>query len=335
MEIIDLRNKYQVECPRAVGSYLEEAPEGEIFDSGHWCLEQKMDGERVTLQLGPEGSLMVGRHRQDFLKGVDAAGAFRNMNSANPKIAAIACKKNLDLTLLDGELTESFTQNGQYTETTLKRIRVGEFIGYSSWGILFHKGKDVRGLSEEDRHKLAEEVIKQVHKQYPPSKDFLRVLERMPADRKVLQQYFDNGYEGMVAKNLKAGIPIDKRDNRNWWKLKADKTIDAFIIGVTESMSGGSGVKGIKRQPNGKAATFTIALMDGAKIIEVGKMSNLTDEMKENGLANFEKVYKHEVVEVRVSGWNGKEFRYPRFIKWRDDKRPKNCTFSEQIGGKK
>lgn len=148
-----------------------------------------------------------------------------------------------------------------------------------------------------------------------------------------LQAFFARGEEGAIAKKLTAAIPIGHRTNRHWWKLKGDenRTVDAFIIGVSESKSGGSGVKAIKRTANGKAATFTVAMMKGGEVIEVGKATNLPSDAKQFGVTDFKR-FSGRVVEMRVSGWDGKRFRWPRFAKWREDKSSADCKFEEQLG---
>ena len=35
---------------------------------------------------------------------------------------------------------------------------------------------------------------------------------------------------------------------------------------------------------------------------------------------------------MRVSGWDGKRFRWPRFVRWREDKSSADCKFDEQLG---
>ena len=74
----DLRNQLGIDTPRCKGGYADDAPDC-IWTEGDWVLEPKMDGIRVTLQIGAERSLLIGRNRQDFMKGVDQAGEFRNL----------------------------------------------------------------------------------------------------------------------------------------------------------------------------------------------------------------------------------------------------------------
>jgi ATP-dependent DNA ligase len=327
--MIDIRNKFDVECPRAKGMHLEDAP-SYIWDEPGWVLEKKIDGERDSLQIGAKYSILRGRNREDFLKGVSKAGAFRNHDHLNPKLTAIACKE-LDGTLFDGELTEVYTQDGTLSEGTLKRKSTGEFLGYITWGVLFWKGKDVRCLSEDARYKLADEAVKILKKKFG-EKISIKMDERIPATRENLKKFFSNGCEGAIAKNLMMCIDPNKKTNPWWWKLKADKkrTMDAFVIGVTEGKKGGSGVRGIKPVPSGRAATFTVAMMKDGKPFQVGKMSNLPDVAKQQGIAYYDD-YDGLVAEMTTSGWNGKELRFPRFVRWRDDKGANDCQFEEQI----
>lgn len=131
----DLRNKFDVDAPRCKGGYLDQAPSC-IWTDGDWVLEPKKDGNRVTLQIGAERSLLIGRNRKDFMKGVKSAGDFRDLSSTNPELAKFA-RPDLDGTVLDGELTETFLSDGSVDETTRVRREAGLFTGYTAWTILF------------------------------------------------------------------------------------------------------------------------------------------------------------------------------------------------------
>lgn len=324
----DLRNKYNVNAPRCRGGYVEEVPPS-IWGDPDWCLEPKMDGDRVTMEIGDGCSLLIGRNRQDQLKGVKAAGAFRDLSYLNPNIAGISFPA-LTGTVLDGELTETYTSSGELDANTAKRAAAGEFLGYTVWGVLFVKGMDVRHMPESARRTMAEEIVARLN--YPK----IRMIERVPCTKENLEKFFARNAEGAVAKKLSAGIPLTQRTNTFWFKIKGDdkRTVDAFISGVTEGKTGGSGVRGIKAQPNGKAASFTMSMMDGGKAREVCKLKHLPDVAAEKGLQQFHK-FKDKVVEMRVSGWNGKEFRWPKWVKLRLDKSPADCRLEEQLGKEK
>ena len=121
----NLREKYNIELPRARGAYLEEAPD-KIWTEEGWVIECKEDGTRESLQIGAYESLMVGRNREGFLKGVEQAGPF--MVHHHPIFSAIACKE-LEGTILDGECTMHFTKDGEYDETT----QVLTIAHYNNW----------------------------------------------------------------------------------------------------------------------------------------------------------------------------------------------------------
>lgn len=330
---MDLRNKFNVNAPRCRGGYLEDAPP-EIWDNPDWCLEPKMDGDRVTLQIGDGRSLLIGRNRQDQLKGVKSAGVFRDLSSLNPTIAGISFPA-LSGTVLDGELTETYKSDGEWDANTHKRKAAGEFLGYTVWGVLFVKGKDVRHLSESSRRTIAAEIVDRLG--YPK----IRLIERVPCTKENLAMFFARNREGAVAKKLSAPIP-DQRTNTYWFKLKGDenRTVDAFITAVQQGKSGGSGVRGIKAQPNGKAASFSMSMLTtykGSTIHSptvVCKLKHLPDVVAEKGFKQFEK-FRGKVVEMRVSGWNGKEFRWPKWVRLRLDKTPADCILSEQLGKEK
>lgn len=322
----DLRNELGVEALRCRGSYLEKAPE-EIWGDPLWFVEPKIDGRRLTMQIGSERSLLVGRNRQDHQKGVKAAGKFRDLSDNNPHIARIACSE-LDGTMLDGELTETYNSKGQIDKPTRERIDAGFFVGYTTWGVMFWRGRDVRRESERNRYEMARRAIAILRDER------LRLVDRYPCTLFMVERMFRFGTEGVVAKNWHAPLVIDGKTNDSWYKIKGHdkRTVDAFVMGVTEGRSGGSGVNGVKPVMDGTAASFTMGMMHEGKVMEVGKLKHLPEDMRLRGFREFEK-YDGTVMEMKVSGWTGTMFRWPKLVKVRDDKGPEDCQFDEQVGG--
>jgi ATP-dependent DNA ligase len=330
----DLRNEMNLEAPRCRGGYLEDAPE-EIWENSEWVVEPKMDGQRITMQIGAEGSLLVGRNREDFLKGVARAKGFRVQNEVNPEMAAIACP-DLDDTVLDGELTDVRKQDGSQDKMTLRRLEIGEFVGYAVWGALVVRGMDVRHLPDERRRDIAGRVIDFLYQNCPGAYDKIKLIERYPATKRQVEKFLDAGLEGAIAKNQTKPIPMGQRTNSWWWKIKADqnRTVDAFIFDATEAADGGSGLTDTPRKPNGKLASFVMAMLNSEGVkIEVAKChhGNMDQEVVDRGW-QFIDEYKGKVIEMQVSGWDGKAFRWPRFVRWRMDKGPEDCRFEEQVG---
>ena len=321
----DLRNKLNVELAKAKGSYLELAPDI-IWEEEGWSLEQKMDGIRVSLQIGETGSILVGVNRQDKMKGVAVAKEFRTQY--HPELQAIA-NREYNMTVLDGELTEGYKKDGTFDKYTLARIANGDFTGFSAWSCLFYKGEDKRELSNIENWKLTGEIVSKLN--HPK----VILIDRIPATKDNLEKLFNKGFEGAIAKYDMGSYPVHAKTHPSWWKLKGDKnrTVDAFVIGVTEASDGGSGITGTKPIKNGLAASFAVAMYNNGKI-EVGKMSNLPTDAVMYGWQKFQ-IYNLRVAEMQVSGWNGKEFRFPRFKRWRPDKTPQDCIFGLQIGGRR
>jgi ATP-dependent DNA ligase len=328
-KLSDIRNQCDVILPRAKGAYLEDAPEY-VFNEGAGVIELKEDGLRASMQLRGSDSLFVGRNRQDFLKGVERAGEFRHLNYKNPTMAKTKFPALLG-TVLDGELTETFKQNGKYDKYTIERQEMGYFVGYAVWDCLFFMGKDIRTYPLRDRRKAAIYAVGQLRKEVMGDK--IKVLERYPNTQSTLDLFAEWGVEGGIWKCDEDPIIPGQITHSNMWKLKTNKTVDAFIIGVTEGTSGGSGVNDKKAIPDGTAATFAVGMLDdaGKNIVQVGKMKNLNDDQVANGFRYYDQ-YKGKVVEMTVSGWDGSRFRWARFRKDRPDKSFRDCVFSDQVG---
>ena len=326
-----------IDCPRAKGAYLEDAPDT-IWTEADWRLEPKKDGERETMQIGAERSLIVGRNRQDFLKGVAAAGAFRDHSDSNPFLKRVALAR-LDGTMLDGELTETYKKANkkgvrEWTKKTAERIEMRKKVGFHVWDCLFWKGVDIREKPLIERRAAAMVAVDMI----APLYDGYGQIEMLPqfvCSQNVLQRMFHWGYEGAIAKNILHPIPITQRTHSGWWKLKGDdnRTVDGFVVDVAEGSEGGSGLTGVKPKPNEKAVSFTMAMFKNGKRVDVAKMMNLPDDAVRDGLKHFHR-YKMEVAEFIVSGWDGSRFRWPRFVRWRPDKTPNDCRFEEQVGGR-
>lgn len=338
----DIRNLFNVDLPRCKGMNVTNAPE-RIWNEAGWVLEEKMDGIRCSLQLGGTGSLLIGRNRQDFLKGRAQAKEFRNQNKTCPYLAQVKFSE-LDGTMLDGELTWTHKDDGLPDEDTVRRIQNREYVGYTTWTTLFHNWKDIRPFSESSRRVITQCIVNYIN---DPK---VRLIEQVPATKENLQKFFDRRLEGAIAKNLNKPIPVGQIVNPWYWKLKADdrRTVDAFIIGVTQAKGGGSGITGVKPVYNGKAASFVVGMLKkkariygpGLEIVEVGKACNLPKDAIEDGwITHLEALspeswkYYGKVIEMQVSGWDGKRFRFPRFVKWRTDKGYGDCQFELQVGG--
>lgn len=115
-----------------------------------------------------------------------------------------------------------------------------------------------------------------------------------------------DGIEGYVLKN---GNLCD------WWKLKAIKTIDLIVTGLKP------GRKGTKYE--GCLGAMMVSTIEG---IEVASISGMSDKERHD----IDESLIGCVCEVRYQYIGDKgRLRHPAFLTWRNDKRPEECTLSQ------
>jgi len=125
----------------------------------------------------------------------------------------------------------------------------------------------------------------------------------------LLQAAVLEGLEGWVLK---------KSHLRGWYKLKPVKTIDAFVIVAKKSFSANH---------FGVLQSVTIGVYDGTKIKIIGDVgSGFTEEFRT--AANFDEL-KGRVCEVEYDSFAKNKLRFPRFLRWREDKDAKDCTIKQ------
>jgi ATP-dependent DNA ligase len=322
---VDIRNTLDVELTRAVGGYVDELPSECWVERGAWVQEMKEDGYRESFQLGKTVNFIMGRNRHGKTKGVEASEKNPFVGYSVPWMDAIRLPE-FDGTLLDGELI--WPGHGS-AEVSSAIAASPDELHYVVFDCLFFGGEDIRGFALSQRQELAQETVAAIRKKYSSQWDTqeLRFVDQAPNDKNFFDSWIARGIEGTILK---------RRDSKyheagRWRKAKAKVTVDAIIINYVKQKAGGSPTKGIKPKPTGNASGFMVGLKKGRKIVPVGWMRGLPAKDKQDGMRLFKDNYKGRVVEMIVSGWDGKRFRWCKFERWRDDKTPDDCTFKTQI----
>ena len=120
--------------------------------------------------------------------------------------------------------------------------------------------------------------------------------------------------EGWVVKDVPGG---------KCWKIKPQKTVDAFVVGYTisESDTFAGGLKAVQ-----------IAVMDDGGPVEVASCGTGFDadyRMKVDPKSLIGRVGEFKYQDVAAKG----KLKFPRFLRWRDEgKTPKDCTISQLKG---
>ena len=146
-----------------------------------------------------------------------------------------------------------------------------------------------------------EDVERQVHEwgiSFIPFKRLNKV------DTKALLREAERfGYEGWVLKEA---------NDRGWYKLKVERTIDLVVMDIKEG--------------NGKYIGLCGAIKGGVykdgKLIEVASCSGMTDEQREEiWFEDIGRVFEAKYQNVGSKG----RLRHPRFKRWREDKKVEAC----------
>lgn len=172
-----------------------------------------------------------------------------------------------------------------------------------------------------------------------------------------LQEYLAEGNEGIVITYGDAPYRPGKRPSKETLKIKKElqETIDCIVIGANpptklydgkemehwqywyneqtdqkindymykEYAEGAPVIPVTKNWFYGWAGSLKLGMYKDGKVVQVGSLSGITDEIKENW-----KDYVNQVVEVaamEVMDTGG--IRHPKFVQFRTDKLPKECVY--------
>lgn len=217
---------------------------------GLWIAEEKLDGMRAKLFLGPFGNRIDSRHRSDvtyeYVEKTNCLPHLKNLKHYMPG------------TVLDGELimpaeriSEGKTDTDSYlTSTTAtvnslpgRAIELQEefgFCNYYIFDILFHCGEDVRNLPYNERYKLLCNVRAQLIERSRHIKQPARFTDSFVA---FFHQAIKSGGEGIMLKRLDWPYESRKR-SKGMYKWKKQKDMDCFITGFVPGKGEFSGLVG-------------------------------------------------------------------------------------------
>jgi len=336
-----------------------KSPDQMIQKMGEVAVEPKYDGLRVLIHF------KRGRPPNDgFVKTFT-----RNLNETSwmfPEIQNIGKSLNVDEIILDSEavgLDESTRKiaNFQVTMTRRRKHGIGESqkkvsIQFYVFDVLLVDGKNLMRSSLLERRKVLESVLH-------PNKVFklINQIKTKNPDliRKEHRRLLDQGLEGVIVKKLDSEY-VPGRTGWRWVKMKEAEeasgkladTLDCVIMGYTTG-------KG-KRAGFGMGQ-FLAGVLDGEEIIKtITKVgTGLTDEQLEVLAKRLDKIksktkpkeyvvhkdlepdfWVEPVVVVELAAdeitnspnhSSGYALRFPRLIKFRDDKDTARATTMSEV----
>lgn len=295
MKVIQ-RIPYQIEPASCSGKMT--VAEALKSDEPTHIYEEKYDGARYLLQINPHS---LGQNFLTSRRISKVTERFVEKQDYYPNIRDSIFPEAWNDTILDGEI---FVEGGISSDVQHAMVEGKGTLYY--WDILFYKGEDVRMRPLHERKKLLNEFAKFELTWAQP----VRVYN----SSKVLKEILQRKGEGIIIKDLTA--PYGK----GWIKVKAEDTQDVIITGVVWSTEG-------KYAQQGWIKSLTISQYVNGKLVEVGQASGFNEELRKDFSVNTKK-YLGRPIEIKYQQRlpSGK-FRSPRFMRFRDDKNPKDCVF--------
>lgn len=115
------------------------------------------------------------------------------------------------------------------------------------------------------------------------------------------------------------GYVLKAANYHKWYKIKPVKTVDAVVTGI----AGGKG------KYEGMCGALLCSVYDAhMNLVEVCACSGMTDiERAAIDMSDVGRVVEVKYQEVLTHG----RLRHPNFVRWREDKRPSECTISQDL----
>ena len=137
------------------------------------------------------------------------------------------------------------------------------------------------------------------------------------------------GGEGVVLKHIQSMYG----ERTKWIKVKKKETWDVIIMGykkpseLSEKVDGSISVT--RYSDKGWIGALEIGQFVGDKIKSFGTVSGM-DETVRGRISCYPKDYLGKVIEIEAQErLKSGSFRHPRFVGFRTDKNPKECTYHE------
>tara|TARA_R110000787_G_scaffold42303_12_gene104019 strand:+ start:3150 stop:4001 length:852 start_codon:yes stop_codon:yes gene_type:complete len=254
--------------------------------------EVKLDGFRVTVcREGNKNIFAVGRK-------TEGADLWPKMMECLVREDIAALSRMPEKTVLDGEL---FIPN-DFASSVSHILASGKAEArFQPFAAPFVAGVDCRSTTFADRDKML------AHLRFQPPQE----LSMWPSKIEDLSALADEmKVEGFVLKQA---------HYRGWYKVKRNQTVDAIVIGAEPG----------KGKHRGRLGALHLAVMRGDDMVKCGKVGIGNDaEWRDCDAVEI----LGRVVEVLHEGVqsNG-ALRFPRFIRWRDDKTPIDCDVSQLV----
>ena len=112
--------------------------------------------------------------------------------------------------------------------------------------------------------------------------------------------------------------------------ITADEYLATYHTNIYAAYNEGMPVEPVtKNYFYGWAGSLKLGLYDGDKLVHVGDLSGVTDEVRQNWKDYVGKVVEIGAMEISENAQGGWGFRHPKLLSWREDKTARECTIEQ------
>ncbi len=304
---------------------LAETADGPFSDPD-WIFELKLDGYRLLAELGGRGPRLFSRNGND-------------LSLCFPEVSRAVAGLPASRFVLDGEvvaLDESGRPNFQRLQVRAKltrgldirRAAVENPVTFFAFDLLAFEDFDLRPLPLTVRKGLLRKLL-------PPA-GLIRFLDHFEGEGEVLYSQVQKfGLEGIIAKRGDSTYRSGR--SASWLKIRTRKSDDFVVVGFSTPKGARTGFGALQLAQyvdgsliySGRAGTgFTDGQLAEARVtldeLRRGDPACGGPVPKEKGITWTE---PRLVCEVEFTEWTEEGLlRQPVFLRFREDKRPEECT---------
>lgn len=349
---VDFHNLEAQKYWTPTASWTPERKKQEIHSaifSGEYIGARKMDGAFYKFIKDEDGNMeLIGRNKSVNGDYIDKLGHVPHLHEFFNSLPNGTCLIGEVYFPNNEGPNHVITIMGCLEDKAIARQKAGEKLHYYVFDVLAWDGKSIYKSNIEDRVSILRKIEDFAITSFEEYVEFAQYYEGQELWGQ-LQEILANGGEGIVITKKGTCYQPGKRPARQTFKVKKElkETIDVVIIGAnapTREYSGkeilswrywentitGEKLEGAlyKDYSDGKpiepvtksywnnwAGSFNIGMKKDDKVIMVGSLSGMTEEV----LANW-KDYKGKIAEItgmQIMETGG--IRHPKFIQWRSD----------------
>ena len=332
--------------------------------SNEWLGAQKRDGAFYKFIKSDNGEMeLLGRSKSvsgDYLNKIDWVPQLMPFFNDLPNGTCLLG----EIYLPSNEQAKSTTSIMNCLVDKAVKRQEKEKLRYYVFDVLAFDDTSLLNITAQDRFEMELPFIED---KYGPAAEYVDFAHYFRGKQlwDNLQSLLADGYEGIVITREGALYQPGKRPSKDTLKVKKElqETIDCIMIGANgpaqeytgkemetwpywfneltnekinknmynDYVDGATVIPVTKNWFYGWAGSWKLGVYKDGKLVEIGNLSGITDEMKENWKDYIGKVCEITAMEIMNNAQGGKGLRHPKLVSMRSDKTPEECTIDQII----